>query len=79
MEGHLAEACNFTLQPELKRELATAILHLEVRPRCDLRSAAGRQAALLHLVLRTNVPCCQAVACAPTHLHERTATVREAL
>jgi hypothetical protein len=31
MEGHLAEACNYTLQPELKDELATAILHLEVR------------------------------------------------
>jgi hypothetical protein len=34
MEGHLAETCNYTLQPELRDELATAIQHLEVRRRC---------------------------------------------
>lgn len=31
MEGHLKETCNYTLQPDLKNELFTAILHLEVR------------------------------------------------
>jgi hypothetical protein len=30
MEGHLAETCKYTLQPELRDELATAIQHLEV-------------------------------------------------
>jgi hypothetical protein len=34
MEGHLAETCNYTLQPELRDELATAILHLEVSRCC---------------------------------------------
>lgn len=31
MTGHLKEVCNYELKPELRGELETAILHLEVR------------------------------------------------
>lgn len=49
MTEHLKEVCNYELQPDLRGELETAILHLEVErepetrqppPTCHVRSKA---------------------------------------
>lgn len=49
MEGHLAQACNYSLPAELKDELATAILHLEVMPSMRSMMTAGPALAKCHI------------------------------
>lgn len=54
MEGHLAQACNYSLPAALKDELATAILHLEVSLACAPAPDVGSMLAC------TMSPCCAA-------------------